>query len=216
MIAPEAFQAILFDLDGTLIASHEALDDAYRTFLRTRALEPSAAEFARLDGASLSEIVASLRSAHRIDEPSDTLELEYRALVAERYVSVAPLPGADALLESLSAARRLALVTSAPRELVDVVLERRGWVSRFSVVVTGDDGAAKPDPELYRICLSRLRVASDRALAIEDGPHGVAAAVAAGLVTLGIASSPDRADELRRAGASGVVSALDMLSALVA
>lgn len=57
----------------------------------------------------------------------------------------------------------------------------------FEVLATGDEvGAHKPDPEVYLLALDRLGVTPAAAIAVEDTPHGVAAARSAGMATVAI------------------------------
>jgi beta-phosphoglucomutase-like phosphatase (HAD superfamily) len=57
----------------------------------------------------------------------------------------------------------------------------------FDAVATGDEVRAhKPDPAVYLLALDRLRVQGSRAIAVEDTPHGVAAARASGMRTVAI------------------------------
>ncbi len=66
-------------------------------------------------------------------------------------------------------------------------LERVGALDLFDLVVTGDEVSAhKPDPEIYLLALSRLGLPGGAAVAVEDTAHGVAAAAAAGMATIGI------------------------------
>jgi beta-phosphoglucomutase-like phosphatase (HAD superfamily) len=62
------------------------------------------------------------------------------------------------------------------------MLDRSGYRDRFETIACGDEVAApKPDPAVYLLALTRLGVPASAAVAIEDAPHGVAAARAAGL-----------------------------------
>jgi sugar-phosphatase len=64
----------------------------------------------------------------------------------------------------------------------DKALAALGGIDRFDVVVTRDDvTVGKPDPSGYALACERLGVDAARALACEDAPQGVVAAVAAGV-----------------------------------
>ncbi|GAA4999792.1 HAD-IA family hydrolase [Actinopolymorpha pittospori] len=66
-------------------------------------------------------------------------------------------------------------------------LSRVSALGMFEVLATGDEvGAHKPDPEVYLLALDRLGVTPAAAIAVEDTPHGVAAARSAGMATVAI------------------------------
>ncbi|WP_343240126.1 HAD family phosphatase [Streptomyces sp. SID12488] len=93
------------------------------------------------------------------------------------------MPGVRELLTRLTARGvRLAVASSADRRWVTRMLAHHGLAGFFETVVGGDDVArAKPAPDVYREALSRLGVAPEHALAVEDSLTGVSAARAAGL-----------------------------------
>jgi beta-phosphoglucomutase-like phosphatase (HAD superfamily) len=74
-------------------------------------------------------------------------------------------------------------VTSAGRRWVREHLARLGLDADWEHIVAadGDPARAKPAPLLYHEALALLEVTADEAIAIEDSPHGVRAAKAAGL-----------------------------------
>ena len=211
----ESLEAILLDLDGTLIESHGVLWDTYVFFLRLHDRNPSAAEFAELDGPSIPEIVARLREAHALAEPVPTLEAEYRAVLVREYPDAPAAPGADELLSGLKDRFRVGLVTSAPSDLAERAIRRRGWADRFDVVITGDDGPAKPAPDLYLAALAGLALGPESALAVEDSANGVLAAAAAGLPVVGVSALQQRGLQLQEAGAVRVVADLRELAELL-
>jgi HAD superfamily hydrolase (TIGR01509 family) len=93
------------------------------------------------------------------------------------------LPGiGDWLGQAAATGLRLAIASSSPRTWVQGLLARTGYLARFEVVACGDEVAApKPDPAVYLLALARLGLPARHGVAIEDAPHGVAAAHAAGL-----------------------------------
>ncbi len=88
----------------------------------------------------------------------------------------------DWLDEAVEAGVKVGLASSADHAYLERSLVRLGIRQHFLAVVGYDDvGAAKPDPATYVEACRLLAVAPQSALAIEDSPHGVAAAAAAGL-----------------------------------
>ena len=82
---------------------------------------------------------------------------------------------------------RKAIVSSSGRKWVEGHLGRLGILERFERCVCGHEGLpSKPAPDLYKKACAEMGVAPTEALAIEDSPNGIAAAVAAGLFTLAV------------------------------
>lgn len=82
---------------------------------------------------------------------------------------------------------RMAIASSSPMTWVRGHLERVNAFGLFDPVVTGDQVEQhKPDPMIYLLALERLGLRGAQALAVEDTPHGVAAAAAAGMATVAI------------------------------
>jgi len=85
-------------------------------------------------------------------------------------------------LERLRGRVRLAMVTGAPRDQVELIHRGTGLLNYFEFVVSGDDcERAKPHPEAYLNALAKLQLPASACLAVEDSPRGVKAALAAGM-----------------------------------
>jgi len=81
-----------------------------------------------------------------------------------------------------------ALVTNNSRRSAETVLARHGL--RFDLVLTRDDGAAKPDPHLFTVALARLGVAPSEALVVGDAHLDAIAAKAAGVGEVILVDTP--------------------------
>lgn len=107
-------------------------------------------------------------------------EVEQRGLV--------PVPGAVALVQRLGE-RQWAVVTSGSRAVATLRLRAVGLPSPSVFVTAEDVSAGKPDPQGYELAASRLGVAPDDCIVLEDSPPGVAAGKAAGMRVLAVLSS---------------------------
>jgi HAD superfamily hydrolase (TIGR01509 family) len=196
-VAAGDLQAVLFDMDGTLVDSEKVWDVGLRELASRYGGELSAPARARMVGTSMAESMAILHAD--LDQPwRDPLDsvtwLERRVLdlFAEGLVW---RPGARRLLAEVRAAGvPTALVTSTGRDLVDVALATIG-ADNFDAVVCGDEvDETKPHPEPYRTAARLLDVELTACVAIEDSPTGIASALAAGCAVVAVPSEVDLSD----------------------
>ncbi|TMU90018.1 MULTISPECIES: HAD-IA family hydrolase [unclassified Streptomyces] len=198
--------ALLFDNDGTLVSS---LDSVLRCWTRWAEEQGIAAEdFARVElhGRPADDIIAELLPADRAARARariDELEL------ADVPGGVKLLPGAAELLAGLPAGR-WAVVTSAYRELAEARLAE--VAIRPGTLISADDiTRGKPHPEPFLLAAERLGVDPARCVVFEDAPAGLAAGRAAGMRTVALATTTDRAELI----ADVVVEDLSAVSARV-
>lgn len=198
--------ALLFDLDGTLVHSDPLHFRAWQEALADHGVVVDEAAYARrVSGRHNPEIIADLLPRLSPAEGrrfTDAKEARFRELAT----ALEPLPGVRELLrDARGAGLATAVVTNAPRANAHFMLRALGLDAWFDLVGLGDDAvAAKPDPAPYREMLARLDVRAERALAFEDSPSGVRSARGAGIPVIGIATT-QRPDVLLEAGAELVV-----------
>lgn len=185
-----ALQAIVFDFDGLILDTewsvYRAIDEIYsehghqldlewwRSIVGTTGGGDWSERLEELVGRSLDHEQLHARSVRRHHDLVDALE---------------PLPGVVDLIEAAHAeGLRLAVASSSMTRWLEQNLARLGLHRRFDALCGRDvvGGRAKPAPDVYLAALDALGVAADGAVAIEDSPHGVAAAKAAGLACVAV------------------------------
>ena len=189
---PLIASAILFDLDGVLADSTPSVNRAWSAWARRVGLEPEWL-LPRVHGRRAIDTIRSVR-------PELDAESELATLVADETTDnadVVEIPGARALVSALPA-DRWAIVTSGLRPVATARLVAAG-VPIPRVMVTAESiSRGKPDPEAYLKGAAELGVAPADCLVVEDAPAGAAAARAAGMQLLGLATT-HQADELEPA-----------------
>ena len=177
-------QAVLLDMDGTLVDSDGAVERSWRTFAAQYRVDPGRGPLS-VPGLPAAGNVRRLRPDLSEDEVAAAaqrqLELEYVDVA-----DVTAAPGAHQLLAELD---RLglpwAVVTSADPPLARTRLAAAGI--RPALLVTIDDVRhGKPDPEGYLLAARKLGADPRRCLVVEDAEAGVAAGRAAGAVVAGL------------------------------
>ncbi len=187
------YRALLFDLDGTL-----AETDSLHLPTWVDALEPYGVEVDeafyrdKISGRSTAEIVRELLP-ELTDEQGRAIGDAKEASFRERASELEPLPGlVDFVERGRKRGLRIALVTNAPEENVKMILLALKLRDFFDTVVLADEvEAVKPDPAPYRAALEKIGVPAEEALAFEDSISGISSSVAAGIPTVGIASSQE-------------------------
>lgn len=194
--------ALLVDLDGTLVDSEPIHRRGYRAFLAARGWE--VADLSLFTGRRAEDVFASEPGPW---EGLDPLELSAAVLPFVPPDAPEPVPGARELLVAARAAGiPVAIVTSAgPAWVARSLDEALGLPDHVDLVVTAEDVVnGKPDPAGYRLACEGLGVAPSHAVAVEDSPAGVRAALGAGVGTAYGVSTTHPADALRTAGAADV------------
>ncbi|AGZ44547.1 HAD-IA family hydrolase [Actinoplanes friuliensis] len=168
-------EAVLFDMDGTLVDSDAAVERAWRTWATEFGADPRAV-LAVAHGAPAERTVRLILPGLPEDQVTTAaarqLELQYDDLS-----DVVPTTGAHELLADL----RLpwAVVTSADVRLAKARLGAAG-IEAPALVTVDDIRVGKPDPEGYLRGAELLGVSPDRCLVVEDAEVGVTAGRAAG------------------------------------
>jgi HAD superfamily hydrolase (TIGR01509 family) len=196
------YRALLFDLDGTLAETDSLHLPTWVDVLGPYGIEVDERFYKEsLSGRSNSKIVQDLLpclSAEVGRKLADAKEASFR----ERAHELEPLPGLlDFMKEGKSRGFSLALVTNAPEENVEAILLALELKEFFDEVVLSDEvGPVKPDPAPYKAALDKLGISPEQALAFEDSTSGISSSVAAGIPTVGIASTQEP-ETLEEAGA---------------
>lgn len=172
-------QALLFDMDGTLVDSTVVVERTWNTFAERHGLDPQRI-LATSHGRRTEETVARFAPAG-IDVEEETKRIV--AAEVSDVDGVVATPGASALLAAIPA-RRWALVTSASRELAERRMGAAG-LPLPDVMITADDVVhGKPAPEGYLAAAAALGTAAADTVAFEDAEAGLLAARASGAVTI--------------------------------
>lgn len=190
MTAP---QAVIFDVDGVLVDSYQAHFESWQLACRECGLEMTQGQFIATFGRTSREIIVDLWG-HQVATPAAVAKLDDRKEALFRELLNRNFPGMDGaadLIDSLDhAGFRLAVGSSGPPDNVYLVLDQLQRRKFFHAIVTGVDvQRGKPDPQVFLLAAQRAGVAPQRCVVIEDAPAGVAAAHAAGMKCVAIAST---------------------------
>jgi beta-phosphoglucomutase len=185
--------AAIFDMDGVLVDTYLAHYRSWLEMAEPEGLHFTEAQFAPTFGRTSREIIAHFWGNDRYDDNAIAALDARKEAVFRRIVEAdfPAMPGIVDLLQALyEAGFKLAVGSSGPPENVDLVLDKLGTRSLFDAIITGNDVVrGKPDPQVFLLAADRLGVPPARCAVIEDAPAGVAAANAAGMVSVGLMST---------------------------
>jgi beta-phosphoglucomutase-like phosphatase (HAD superfamily) len=102
-----------------------------------------------------------------------------------------------------------AIVSSTPRENIDLIVDTLGIGEYLDAIVGEEDSErGKPDPQPFTTGADRLGVAYELCAVIEDAPEGIEAGRRAGMRTVGVTTTRP-AQRLAETGAELVVESLE-------
>ena len=215
------FDAIGFDLDGTLLDTHADLGAAVNHALKLAGFEEVPINSSKdLIGGG-----AKIMLARAVEAQGGMPEEEFRPLYKRMLayygenntVHSRAYPGVEATLDTLAKRGvRMAVVTNKFESFAKSILSQLGLADRFETVIGGDTmgkGRAKPEP--YPVIEARERLGDGRVACVGDSSYDIAAARAAAapviLAAYGYCDKP--VDEMQ---ADGVIHRFDELPGVLA
>lgn len=191
-LTPPLPQAVLWDLDGTLIDSEPLWMAAEGALMAEFGIEWTHEDAMRMVGNALPVSAELMRSAGLPLENRQVIDRLIGEVMAGLRRAVPWRDGARELLTTLQEAGvPQALVTMSEAVMAEAVVQGLGF-DPFEVKVTGDVVLnGKPHPEPYLTAVARLEASHGpldprRVVAVEDSLPGTSSAIAAGLVTVAV------------------------------
>lgn len=183
---PRAFDAVLFDLDGTLVDSEPIWFAVLRSVVAEFGGDLPEHAHAALHGSDRPTTTRVLRERFGLAGDTEAFWARVVVRLEADLAHVRPMPNAAAWVEGVAAAGRpRAVVSNSPRAMVDASLAPQPWARHLDVRFAIEDvPRGKPHPDGYLLAAERLGVAPARCLVIEDSLAGARAARAAGAVCL--------------------------------
>jgi phosphoglycolate phosphatase len=212
---------VLFDCDGTLVDSQNAIAAAMDAAFEAEQLPPPGrAKTLSIVGLSLPEAITTLAP----ERPADVrvrLAEGYRAAAQRLRLASAedPLfPGAEGTIRAFGAREELVLGVATGKSLRGVhrLIAHYKWDGLFSTLQTADDNPSKPHPGMITRALRETGCEAERAVMIGDTTFDMQMARAAGVRAIGVSWGYHPVADLRTAGADIIVDTFDQLSHVIA
>ncbi|MGB2951762.1 MAG: HAD family hydrolase [Gaiellaceae bacterium] len=198
-------QALIFDLDGTLVDTVYAHVIAWQRALSEVGMSIDGWRIHRrigMSGGLFTRAVARETGRDLTPEEIEAVQQRHGQLFRELLPERRPLPGAVELLADL----RLrgiphGIATSGRRPEIDASLVALGVGDETVVIERGDVRRAKPEPDLFEACAGALGVEAADCYVVGDAVWDLLAARRAHMLSIGLLSGGYGAEELLNAGA---------------
>lgn len=183
---------VLFDVDGTLVDSQNAICTAAATAFTARGLPaPGRAATLAIVGLSLDRAMARLAPDQPEEERAALVDAYRAAFATARRNAATPsplYPGVEAGLAQLSARpeRLLGVATGKSRRGLEALLTGHGLTDHFVTRQTADDHPSKPHPSMIRTAMAETGVAPEHTVMIGDTSYDMDMAHAAGVTAVGV------------------------------
>ena len=188
-------QAIIFDLDGTIIDTKEVWIKATKQLLHTRGIKLAYDEALELDkkmcGIGMTASCSFLKKTFGLSDSIEKLMHEKKKQACALYTQgIKFIPGFERFHATLSTHNiKTGVATSSERETMEKAVQQLNLTRFFGQHIYDIqcvNNRLKPDPAIYLYAAQKLGVAPSDCIAIEDSPVGIRAAQSAGIKCIGI------------------------------
>ncbi len=192
LIDERAIQAVIFDLDGTLIDSHASVERSWQRLATAMGIDYDSAPFVHgvPSITNIRSIAPGISDADALSWNRLHLQME-----TEDTEGVVALEGALPLLRALDSAHvPWAIATGCQYGLGEARQGAAGLPRPGVFVMFGDYTIGKPAPDPFLVAAQKLGVDATRVVVVEDAPSGVTSGVAAGALVIAVAETHDRSE----------------------
>jgi len=209
MILPqEKFNALLFDLDGTLINSEIVFFESFRDVLKNKySVKINLKDYEDNELKKNANFIKKLKKEKKIsievsdDEIMSLVYSDYEKKFKEKIIADKEVRLNFELLRQIKEKKiKVGLVTTCRRKFINILLKEIDNDDLFDVIIAREDvDNLKPAPDAYLKALNKLKLNSHSCIAIEDSKRGIDASVSAGIKTLYVTSYSMHKEKIKNA-----------------
>ena len=186
----EHIQAVIFDIDGTLVDSMGVWYDIDVEYFKLLGIPMPPTIQKDIEGMSFTETAIYFKETFQIQEKTiDDIKLDWIRMAHEKYLTeIKAKPGAKEYIRFLKEKGiKIGCATSNDRNLAMAALQPHGWLDKMDSLRTACEvNAGKPAPDIYLKVAEDLGVKPENCLVFEDIPNGMRAGKAAGMTVIGV------------------------------
>ncbi len=190
-------KAVLWDMDGVIADSNSFHFTAWQEAFSKRRPNFTKQDFTKLFGTRNDFIIHKILGEGLSKEDIQVIVQEKETSFREKAKgNTKPLPGVIKLLNTIKRGNfKLALVSSAPKENIDLLNNELNIGGYFNCIVSGHEVTeSKPNPRIYLLAAEKLETQPENCIVIEDSPFGIEAAKAAGMRCLAVTNTHPKED----------------------
>ena len=182
-------KGVIFDMDGTLLDSMPFWRTCSSDFLRAKGLTPEEGLDEKMATMSIDEGGVYLQQRYFPNKTADEINREVSDHLIDAYAhTIVAKSGAVEALRGLKARGiKVALATASERCHSDPAFERLGVMDCFDGLYTcGQAGRGKSHPDVFLLAAREMGLSPAECAVVEDAPHALRTAKAAGFVTVAV------------------------------
>ena len=185
----DGIEAVIFDLDGSLVDSMWMWRDIDIEYLGRYGIECPSDIQAAIEGMSFSETAVYFKERFGIPDSLDEIKRTWNEMARDKYLHEVPFK--EGIHEFLDICKqkgiKLGIATSNSRELVEEIAKVHGLNDYFGCIMTACEvSKGKPAPDIYLEVAKRLNVKPENCLVFEDIVHGIMAGKSAGMIVCAV------------------------------
>ncbi len=196
------YEAVIFDLDGSLVDSMwmwKAIDIEY---LKGHGIEAPSTLQKDIGGRSFVETAVYFKERFNLKDSVEKIGDDWNKMAWDKYTNEVPLKeGVSDLLDKCAESGiKLGIASSNSTELIKQVLSSHGIMDKFQSIKSGTQVVkGKPAPDIYLTVADELGAEPSKCLVFEDLVDGIKAAKNAGMTVVAVSDDYSRhSDDLKR------------------
>lgn len=181
--------AVIFDMDGTLLDSLPVWEHSASNFVRSQGIEPEPTLDDEMSKLSLTDGARIIKQRYGFDLSEEEILRLTLAPIRQHYLEdIQAKPGVPLLLRRLKAQGiKVSVATASDKELAEKVFARLGLTPYIDFIITCDEvGVGKRRSVVFDAALARLGTEKERTLVVEDALYALETARDAGYLTAGV------------------------------
>lgn len=177
------FEALLFDVDGTLANNIHAHKAAYVAVSKEYGVELDPDLIDETAGWPTVAVAEEICKRYQVEFDTVAYSKRKSAIFIERYIQdTEAIDYVRQVLWDNVGLKKIGIVSGGSRSTLNITLEVIGVNGKYEAMVcAGDTEKGKPSPEPFLLCAQQLGVEPAKCLVFEDGDPGVQGAIAAGM-----------------------------------